>query len=69
MLYCKQCFFYNFTEKNCAETHTTPKEGEECDFFTPHVAIDFSYEDGVNDKVQWNVEKVEKIPLPKLKTK
>jgi hypothetical protein len=53
---CKECFFYNFTDKNCAERHTTPKEGESCHSFTPHVAIDFSYEDEVSDKVQWKVE-------------
>lgn len=69
MLYCKQCFLYSFADKNCAEGHTTPKESEECYFFAPHVAIGFSYEDGVSDKVQWNVEKIEKIPLHKLKTK
>ena len=66
---CKECFFYNLTDKICAAGHTTPKEAEECYFFTPHVAIDFSCEDGVSDKVQRKVKKIEKTPLPKLETK
>ncbi len=66
---CKECFFYDLEAKACAEGHTAPKEGERCYSFTPHVAIDFSYEDGVSDKVQWKVEKNRKKPLPKLKTK
>lgn len=67
---CKECFFYELEDKVCAERYTTPKKGEECYFFTPHVAIDFSYEDGVRDKVEWKIEKNRKITfLPKLKTK
>ncbi len=57
MFHCKKCFFYDLEEKVCAEGHITPKEGERCFSFTPHVGIDFSNEGGVSDKVQWKVEK------------
>ena len=67
---CNKCFFHDLEEKVCAKGHPAPKEGEECSSFTPHVAIDFFYEDGVRDKVQRRVEKNRKITLlHKLKTK
>ncbi len=52
MFHCKKCFFYALEEKICATGHTTPNEGVRCYSFTKHVAIDFSCEDNVSDKVQ-----------------
>ncbi len=50
VFHCEKCFFYDLEEKVCAERHTTPKEGEKCYSFTPHVAIDFSFDDKVENE-------------------
>jgi hypothetical protein len=53
---CEHCFFYDFTELVCAKGQKVPQKNEECHFFTPHVAIDFSFEE-VDNTVEGAVDK------------
>ena len=56
---CKECFFYEFMDKNCAKELKMQSKREKCNYFEPGTKITLYYEDFMS------IGKDEKVPLYK----
>ncbi len=47
---CQNCFFYNFTSKDCATEHKIPLKKEKCRFFEKRVVVTVYYENQLDNR-------------------